>query len=90
MHAQSVSTAPYRRLEILIYLKDEPGGYLLQTTGKLYWKGDLGESYFQNCDQDALYDNADKLGEVVYIFDGGRNRVLAGITFDEFCEVIGV
>lgn len=49
---------------LYIYLKDEPGAYYLHGP-KLYLDSDLSDGHFQNCEQDALWTERERLGDVV-------------------------
>jgi hypothetical protein len=70
-------------LQLVIYRADKPGGYTMHGP-KLYWTDEpLSGQYFCNCDQSALADNADKLGEVVLYDRRFRRTHLLGKTYEE-------
>ena len=81
---------PYRvhDLTLYIYRTDKPGAYLL-TGPKMYWQDEpMTGNYFTNCDQDALSEYADKLGEVVLWDRKLRKTTLIGITIEEALKKI--
>lgn len=84
--ASSITDRPFRRFEIQIYRVDQPGAYVIKETGKLYWMDDVGGQFWENTSQDALFENLTNLGEVVIVFDNGRERKLVGKCIEEYFE----
>lgn len=51
------------RLQLYIFRSDRSGAYRLHGP-KLYWDDNIGDSHFNNCEQDELVENLDVLAEV--------------------------
>ena len=69
-------------LQLYIYRTDKPGAYRMHGP-KLYWADEPTGSAFGNCDQSALLDNREVLGEVVLSNRRRRTSDLLGATYEE-------
>ena len=74
---------------LMIFRRSETGAYYMFDT-RLYWKEDLAGEHFNNCDQDALWEKSEDLGEVqgyIYRNDPMTNPVQWN-TFEDFIQEI--
>lgn len=72
-------------VQCYIYRTDSAGAYFLNKP-KLYWQEEpITGSYFSACDQDELFKNKDKLGEMIIYYRNPRDSkfILLGKTFAE-------